>query len=227
MSVLEKKIVAYHEMGHALVASFTEGTDPVHKVSVIPRGFGALGFTMTLPKEDRYLLTRTELLARIDILYGGRVAEELVFNEISTGAQDDIQKATDIAKRMVMEYGMSECGQRSFSSERATFIQSSSGSLSAAREYSESVAEKIDKEISGILGGAYQRVKKLLSSKRELLEHLSKILMEKEVIEGKELSQLMADYSQEKRGEQQTEAGIIPPSSSAEASGFSERPAEL
>jgi cell division protease FtsH len=227
MSVLEKKIVAYHEMGHALVASFTEGTDPVHKVSVIPRGFGALGFTMTLPKEDRYLLTRSELLARIDILYGGRVAEELIFNEISTGAQDDIQKATDIAKRMVMEYGMSDCGQRSFSTERATFIQSPNGSLSAAREYSESVAEQIDREISTILSSAYQRVKTLLSSKSELLEHLSKILMEKEVIEGKELSHLMAEYSQETSVEPEPETRMIPSSSAPEVSGFNERPAEL
>lgn len=196
MSVLEKKIVAHHEMGHALVAHFTKDTDPVHKVSVIPRGFGALGFTMTLPKEDRYLMTRSELLARIDILYGGRVAEEIVFNEISTGAQDDIQKATDIARRMVMEYGMSdECGQRSFSAERSTFIQSPNGSLSAAREYSESVAEKIDKEISHILRASYQRVRKLLESKKSMLNELASKLMEKEVIEGKDLIQMIEESS--------------------------------
>lgn len=219
MSPIEKKIVAYHEMGHALVAHFTEGTDPVHKVSVIPRGFGALGFTMTLPKEDRYLMTRSELLARIDILYGGRVSEELIFNEISTGAQDDIQKATDIAKRMVMEYGMSGCGQRSFSSERATFIQSSNGSLSAAREYSELFAEKIDSEIGSILSGAYSRVKKLLDSKRGLLEHLSKILMEKEVIEGKDLTQMIKDFTQD--------SSSIPAAKPNGHSSFEERPAEL
>jgi len=194
MSVLEKKIVAFHEMGHALVAHFSKGADPVHKVSVIPRGFGALGFTMTLPKEDRYLMTKSELLTRIDILYGGRVAEEVVFNEISTGAQDDIQKATDLAKRMVMEYGMSEsCGQRSFSSDRATFIQSQSG-LSAAREYSESVAEKIDLEIASILKSSYQRVVSLIKSKRELLEELASVLIEKEVVEGKEFETLIAEF---------------------------------
>ena len=194
MSPIEKKIVAHHEMGHALVAHYTPGTDPVHKVSVIPRGFGALGFTMTLPKEDRYLMTRQELLARIDILYGGRVAEELSFQEISTGAQDDIQKATDIARRMVMEYGMSEaCGQRSFSNEKATFIQSPNGSLSAAREYSEAVAEKIDREISQILSDSYGRVKKLLETKKEVLNRLSQVLMEKEVLEGKTLTLLLDD----------------------------------
>jgi len=196
MSALEKQIVAYHETGHALVTHFTEGTDPVHKVSVIPRGFGALGFTMTLPKEDRYLMTRKELLARIDVLYGGRVAEEVIFGEISTGAQDDIQKATDLAKRMVMEYGMSEvCGQRSFSPERSTFIQSPSGALSAAREYSESVAEKIDSEIQSILGASYKRVTKLLHSKKGLLEHVAKVLTDKEVIDGKELETLIGGFS--------------------------------
>lgn len=197
MSVLEKKIVAFHEMGHALVAHFSKGADPVHKVSVIPRGFGALGFTMTLPKEDRYLMTRSELLTRIDILYGGRVAEEIVFNEISTGAQDDIQKATDIAKRMVMEYGMSDsCGQRSFSTERATFIQSPSG-LSAAREYSETIAEKIDLEIGLILKESYQRVQFLLLSKRELLNALAQLLMEKEVVEGKELEAVICEFEEQ------------------------------
>lgn len=205
MSVLEKKIVAFHEMGHALVAHFSKGADPVHKVSVIPRGFGALGFTMTLPKEDRYLMTRSELLTRIDILYGGRVAEEIVFNEISTGAQDDIQKATDIAKRMVMEYGMSDsCGQRSFSTERATFIQSPSG-LSAAREYSETIAEKIDLEIGLILKESYQRVQFLLLSKRELLNALAQLLMEKEVVEGKELEAVIGEFE----GESNTKAPLI------------------
>jgi len=196
MSALEKKIVAHHEVGHALVAHFTQGTDPVHKVSVIPRGFGALGFTMTLPKEDRYLMTRKELLARVDILYGGRVAEELIFNEISTGAQDDIQKATDIAKRMVMEYGMSEaCGQRSFASERPAFIPASNGALSTSRDYSESVAEKIDSEIAKLLGDAFGRVKKLLTEKKCLLEEISKVLMEKEVLEGKEFVDLVKVFS--------------------------------
>ncbi len=198
MSPLEKKIVAHHEVGHALVAHFSEGTDPVHKISVIPRGFGALGFTMTLPKEDRYLMTRKELLARIDILYGGRVAEEEMFDEISTGAQDDIQKATDIAKRMVMEYGMSEvCGQRSFASERPAFIPTSNGSFSTSKDYSESIAEKLDTEISRILKESYDRVKKLISNKKELLEGIAQVLMEKEVLEGKEFTDLIQVFSGE------------------------------
>lgn len=228
MSPVEKKIVAYHEMGHALVAHFTPGTDPVHKVSVIPRGFGALGFTMTLPKEDRYLMTRSELLARIDILYGGRVAEEIIFQEISTGAQDDIQKATDIAKRMVMEYGMSaECGQRSFSPERSTFIQAPVG-LSSVREYSEAIAEKIDQEISQILKDSYQRVTLLLQSRRKLLEHLAAVLMEKEVMEGKALEDLINDFNQ-KQQEGVPSSTRTAPAQGASARGQEElgRPAEI
>jgi len=195
INVKEKKIVAHHEMGHALVTYFTEGTDPVHKISVIPRGFGALGFTLALPKEDRYLMTKSELLARIDILFGGRVAEEVTFDEISTGAQDDLHKATDIAKRMVMEYGMSkEFGQRTFGSERSSFIQSASGPMAFQKEYSEAMAEKIDKEIQQTLEDSYQRVKALIIAKRGLLEHIAKILTEKEVIEGKELQELIEQY---------------------------------
>lgn len=191
----EKKIVAHHEMGHALATYFTAGTDPVHKISIIPRGFGALGFTMALPKEDRYLMTQNELLARIDILFGGRVAEEVIFNEVSTGAQDDLQKATEIAKRMVMEYGMSqECGQRAFSAERSSFIQSPSGPMSFQKEFSEATAEKIDGEIQKIMDQSYQRVKHLIQSKRALLEHIASILFEKEVIEGKELDELIVAY---------------------------------
>jgi len=212
INVKEKKIVAHHETGHALVTFFTEGADPVHKVSIIPRGFGALGFTMALPKEDRYLMTREELLARIDILFGGRVAEEVMFDEISTGAQDDLNKATDIAKRMVMEYGMSPCfGQRTFSSDRSTFIQSPTGSVSAAREYSEATAEKIDGEIQLILDESYARVKRLIQSKKDLVEHIAGVLSEKEVIEGKELQDMIQAYEQNNH----TAVGSLPPLTSS------------
>jgi cell division protease FtsH len=191
----EKKIVSHHEMGHALVTHFTHGSDPVHKVSVIPRGFGALGYTMALPKEDRYLMTREELLARIDILLGGRVAEEIVFNEVSTGAQDDLQKATDIAKRMVMEYGMSEsCGPRTFSAERSSFINSPSGPMSFQKEFSEATAEKLDEEVNKILFQAHERVRNLIRQKKDLLVHVSAILTEKEVVEGKELVEMIQAF---------------------------------
>lgn len=191
----EKRIVAIHETGHSLVTYFTEGADPVHKVSVIPRGFGALGFTMALPKEDRYLMTLPELLVRTDILLGGRVAEEICLGEVSTGAQDDLHKATDIAKAMVMDYGMSrECGHRTFQPERSSFIQSPVGPMSFQKEYSEASAEKIDREIDKILADSYLRVRGLLQSKRTLLEHVAGILSEKEVLDGKELSALIAAF---------------------------------
>jgi cell division protease FtsH len=195
INVKEKKIVAHHEMGHALVTHFTEGADPVHKISVIPRGFGALGFTMALPKEDRYLMTKSELLARIDILLGGRVAEEVLFSEISTGASDDLNKATDIAKRMIMEYGMSEvCGQRTYAAERSSFIQAPGGPMSFQKEFSEATAEKLDAEINRVLDESYKRVKILITAKKGLLSYIAGILTEKEVIEGKELQELIEHY---------------------------------
>jgi cell division protease FtsH len=200
----EKRIVAHHEMGHALVTYFTEGADPVHKISIIPRGFGALGFTMALPKEDRYLMTKQELLARIDILLGGRVAEQVVFSEISTGASDDLNKATDIAKSMVMQYGMSQCGQRTFAAERPAFLQGPGG-VSYPRDYSDATAEKIDSEIQLILSDAYDRVTQLITGKRALLEYIAAILSEKEVIEGKELQGLIVAY-QEGRAKPVSEA---------------------
>ncbi len=208
INVKEKKIVAHHEMGHALVTYFTVGADPVHKISVIPRGFGALGFTLALPKEDRYLMTKNELISRIDILLGGRVAEEVIFDEISTGAQDDLHKATDIAKRMIMEYGMSqECGQRTFSSERSSFIQSPSGPMSFHKEYSEATAERIDEEISRILEDCYLRVKRLIIEKKELLKHIAIILSEKESIEGKELVDLVEAFENRAPGQDNSTGG--------------------
>ena len=197
INVKEKRIVAHHETGHAVVTYFTPGADPVHKVSVIPRGFGALGYTMALPKEDRYLMTQEELIARIDILFGGRVAEQILFGEVSTGAQDDLQKATDIAKRMIMEYGMSEAfGPRTFSSDRSSFIQSPGGPVSVSKEFSEATSEKIDQEIQRILDDSYGRVKRLVESKKGLIHHIAEILTEKEVLEGKDLQNIIQAYEQ-------------------------------
>ncbi len=191
----EKKIVASHEMGHALVTYYTPGTDPVHKISVIPRGFGALGFTMNLPKEDRYLMTKQELLGRIDTLFGGRVAEEVVFGEISTGASDDLQKATDIAKRMVMEYGMSATGgPRTYSAERSSFIQGAGGPMSLQKEYSDATADRLDQEVQSILDGSYQRVISLLKPKKAMLVGFAEVLTEKEVLEGKDLFRLIENF---------------------------------
>ncbi|MEX1103114.1 MAG: ATP-dependent zinc metalloprotease FtsH, partial [Dehalococcoidia bacterium] len=159
MSPKEKGIVAYHEAGHALVAEFRERADRVAKISIIPRGVAALGYTQQLPTEDRYLMTRAELLDRLDVLLGGRVAEELVFGDVSTGAQDDLQRATDLARHMITAYGMSDSlGLATFQPPRqAMFLDVPQ--LAAPREYSEETARSIDGEIRALLSAAHERVR--------------------------------------------------------------------
>ena len=188
----EKEIVAYHEAGHAVVAESREHADRVAKISVIPRGVAALGYTQQQPTEDRYLMTRAELLDRLDVLLGGRVAEELVFGDISTGAQDDLQRATDMARHMVARYGMSEAlGLATFDAPRqALFLNVPS---MAQREYSEETARKIDAEIEQLLGTAHGRVRETLGKKRVILDALAKRLIEKEVVDRAALTQLIAD----------------------------------
>jgi cell division protease FtsH len=186
----EKEIVAYHESGHALVAASLPNTDPVHRISIIPRGIAALGYTLQLPIEDRYLMTRSELLDKLAVLFGGRVAEELVFDEISTGAHNDLTRATDIARRMVIEYGMSsKFGPLAFETKRSpTFLD---GSFSAPKEYSEETAREIDQEVARIIQETYARVRNLLTKRRDDLERLARRLLDKEVVEGEELRDLL------------------------------------
>ena len=191
MNPKEKEIVAYHESGHALVAMVLPNTDPVSKISIIPRGIAALGYTQQLPTEDRYLMTRDELLDRLKVLLGGRVSEEIIFGDISTGAQNDLQRATDIARRMVMEYGMSEkLGPVTFVSEpRSAHLDLGMGSQ--GREFSEKIAQQIDEEIAGIIEETHGNVSKILTHRRDMLEKLAKILLEKESIDGEELTKFM------------------------------------
>ncbi len=197
MSKKEKEIVAYHETGHALMAEFLETADQVHKISIIPRGISALGYTLQLPTEDRYLMTRKELLDRLGVLLGGRVAEEIIFNEISTGAQNDLARATDIAKSMVKEYGMSEkLGYMTFEKERRPLFLDINPSF-GTKDYSEETAREIDNEVRKIIEESYQRVKTILNDKKELLKKVAQTLLEKEVIEGEELRLLI----KEERGE--------------------------
>ena len=186
----EKEIVAYHEAGHALVAESRPHADRVAKVSVIPRGVAALGYTQQRPTEDRYLMTRAELLDRLDVLLGGRVAEELVFGDVSTGAQDDLQRATDIVRHMITRYGMGEAlGLATFEAPRPAFLPVPT---SAPREYSERTAEVIDAEIQTLLEAAHGRVRSTLSAKRTTLEALAKRLIEKEVVDRDTLLELIA-----------------------------------
>jgi cell division protease FtsH len=186
----ERKIVAYHELGHALVALSLPGTDPVQKISIIPRGIAALGYTMQVPTEDRFLMKKTELLNKIATLLGGRAAEEIVFGDISTGAHNDLSKATDIARSMVKEYGMSvTIGQVYFSREkRPLFIEAG---MPAGGEYSEATAEMIDKEIKEIISVQYKRALDILGEKKAVMDKGAEVLLEKEKIEGKELKALM------------------------------------
>ncbi len=190
MSEKERKIVAYHEIGHALVASCLPGADPVQKVSIIPRGIAALGYTLQRPTEDRYLMTRGELMAKLTCLLAGRAAEELVFGEVSTGAHDDLVKATDMARSMVLEYGMSEeIGLVAVREERPMFLPAAEPSL--PKGFSEDMARRIDAEVRKILEAAYQKAKAILSERIDLLHLAAQRLMEKEVLEGEELRRLL------------------------------------
>ena len=190
MNPKEKEIVAFHESGHAIVAESVEHADPVHKISVIPRGVAALGYTQQQPTEDRYLMTRSELLDRLAVLLGGRVAEELVFGEISTGAQNDLQRATDIARSMVAEYGMSErLGLATYEHpHQARFLP---GNLTPNKTYSEEKAAQIDEEISQLLEQVHQRVRNILSARRNMLDEVARLLSTKEIVQGDELRKIL------------------------------------
>ena len=185
----EKEIVAYHELGHAVIAMSLPETDPVQKISIIPRGIAALGYTMQVPTEDRFLMRRTELLNRIATLLGGRAAEELFFDDISTGAHNDLSRATDIARSMVKEYGMSSAlGQVYFAHDNPNpfMVQNQSG----GGTYSEMTAHLIDKEIRRIIDEQYSRVLEILESQKDTIHQAATKLLEKEIIEGEELKAL-------------------------------------
>ncbi len=187
----EKEIVAYHEAGHAIVAVLLPGVDRVHRVSIIPRGVTALGYTLQLPTEDRYLMTRTELLNRLKVLLGGRVAEQISFDEISTGAQNDLERGTAIARSMVTAYGMSsKLGPLYYAREkRNMFLDAGFG----GEQHSEKIAGEIDEEVRKIVEDAYDETLRLLKRNRAKLEALAQLLLEKEVVEWEELAGLMHD----------------------------------
>jgi len=190
MNPKEKKTVAYHESGHALVAELIPGADPVAKISIIPRGIAALGYTQQLPTEDRYLLTRSELLARIYVLLGGRVAEEMIFGDISTGAQNDLQRATEIARTMVTQFGMSEkLGLVALEGPRTPLFLPIP--MQSAKEYSDETARVIDAEVKQILEQAHDKAREILASHRPALEELASLLLKKEVVERPELQAIL------------------------------------
>ena len=191
ISPKEKEIVAHHEAGHALVAESREHADKVAKISIIPRGVAALGYTQQQPTEDRYLMTRAELLDRLDVLLGGRVAEEIIFGDVSTGAHDDLQRASDLVRHMVTQYGMSdELGLGTFERPRSALFLGGPGP--GDREYSEETARMIDAEMRRLLEASHLRVQTTLKEKRSLLEILAKVLIEKEVVDRDALTALLA-----------------------------------
>jgi cell division protease FtsH len=188
MSEKEREIVAKHEMGHALVALDMPTADPVHRVSIIPRGAAALGMTMQRPLEDRYLLTEPELKDRLAILLGGRTAEEIAFDQISTGAQNDLQRATEIARAMVIEYGMSDrIGPLSFGHDGFRGAEGRYLFPNTGPELSPDLASAVDDEVKRLIDEAHDRARKTLDEKRDLLDRLSDLLMVTEVIDGEEL----------------------------------------
>ena len=190
MSKKEKEIVAFHESGHAIVASLLPNADPVRRISIVPRGISALGYTLQLPTEDRYLMTKTELLDRLAVFLGGRVSEEIIFGEISTGAHNDLQRATDIATSMVKEFGMSEkLGYVTFEKEKQPLFLPSS--FFPTREYSEDTAKQIDEEVKKIVDETYLRVREILTAKKDKLEELARLLLEKEVVEEADLKKIL------------------------------------
>ena len=193
MSPRERETVAYHESGHAIVASTLPGVDPVHKISIVQRGFGALGYTMQLPFEDRYLMTRTELLNQLAVLLGGRSAEEIALGEVSTGAQNDLQRATDIARAMVTQFGMSEAmGAISYEgSRRAAFLDLPGGQDRGP--HGEETTRQIDAEVRRIMTEAHGLAGRVLGERRHALEAVARRLLEKEVIDGTELRALITE----------------------------------
>ena len=194
--VEEKQRVAYHESGHALVAYSLPNTDPVHKVSIIPRGLAALGYTMQRPEDDRYLMTHAELESRIQVLLAGTITEEMVYDDVSTGAQNDLERASEIARSMVMDYGMSRLGRVNYrESNRSPFLAGSGADLSRPRGHSEQTAREIDEEVKRIIDESIEKARHILETRRASLEALTKRLIEKEVIDADELKEIIEQSS--------------------------------
>lgn len=188
----EKDIIAHHEVGHAVISKVLPHADPVHKISILPRGM-ALGYTLQLPEQDRHLMSQTEIIDQITVLMGGRVAEEMVYNEITSGAQNDLERATDLAKRMVCEFGMSSLGPRTFGrKDRQIFL---GRDIAEMKDYSEETADKIDEAIDQIISQCHDRARNVLNHNKTQLEAIAKILKEKETLENHELEEALKNLS--------------------------------
>jgi cell division protease FtsH len=208
LNEVEKKTVAYHEVGHAIIGAMMPGAGVVEKISIVPRGIGALGYTLQLPEEDRFLMLEDEIRGRIVTLLGGRSAEELIFNKVSTGASDDIQKATDLAERFVTLYGMSDkLGPIAFEKIQQQFLE---GLTNPRRAVSPKVAEEIDREVKEIVEGAHQIALTILEKNRALLEKTAQALLEKEILEGEELKECLKRVQKTPEMEEWLQTGQLP-----------------
>ncbi|MDR1836850.1 MAG: ATP-dependent zinc metalloprotease FtsH [Treponema sp.] len=193
----ERRLTAYHEAGHAMIAAFIPNADPVQKISIVPRGF-ALGYTLQLPLEDRYTVTKSDLLGRIDILLGGRIAEEMISGEYSTGATNDLTKSTDIARKMITDYGMSDRFKNvALTSRGMSMTGQERQEPSFQREYAESTQQYVDEEIARIIENEYEKAKKILEKRRDILDNVATALLEKETLDEKEFKALLGESSAE------------------------------
>ena len=196
----EKKIIAYHETGHAIVAKILPGSDPVHKISIIPRGHAALGYTLQLPEEDRFLMSKSELMNRISVLLSGRVSEEIVFGDITSGAANDLERATQTARQMVTQLGMSETiGLVKLGNKREEIFLGRD--ISEDRNYSEEIAYVIDKEVKAIIDSCYERAKEILTEHRALMDKIANALLEHEIIDAEEFERLMNENEENKNSD--------------------------
>jgi len=187
----EKKIIAYHEVGHALLSNLLPNADPVHKISILPRGM-ALGYTLALPLEDKYLVSKSEVLDQIAVLLGGRVAEQMVFSEITSGAQNDLERATGLIKKMITEYGMSKLGPRTYGrKDHQIFL---GRDIAEMKDYSEDTARQIDNEMDSIMNECLAKAKQVIENNRQRLDDIAKVLMEKETLEGDDLKEILAPF---------------------------------
>ena len=200
----ERKVIAYHETGHAIVGSFTDGADKVHKVTIVPRGTSTLGYTFHIPEDDKHIVTEKQLLAEIDVLLGGRAAEQVKFNMVSTGAANDLTRATDIARSLITDYGMSSKFKNVALSKRgAGYLGDNEPRL--VREYAETTQQYIDEEIAKIINTRYEGVIKMLNEKKHLLEKIATTLLEKETIENEEFDAIIAEEKAPKLFEKESE----------------------
>jgi cell division protease FtsH len=181
----EREIVAYHEVGHALVAARTPGSDPVQKITIVPRGLGALGYTLQTPTEERFLLTYDELIGKVDVLLGGRAAEQVIYGKVSTGAANDLTRATDIVKKMITQYGMSEKFRNVVLSETQAPFLGQQAAPGVVREYAESTQSYVDEETARLLGQSYERVLDLLKRNERMLRAIAEKLLQVETLDEK------------------------------------------